>query len=71
MRPRCSPVQGGLTNLTKIVDDILVFSDTLEGHWAAMGAFFERCHEHSISLNRAKTKLARPEVAFAGYILFR
>lgn len=59
----------GLTGLTKIVDDILVFSNTLEGHWVAVRAFLKRCREFGISLNRAKTRLALGEVKFAGFVL--
>lgn len=61
----------GLKGLSKIVDDVLVFSDTLEEHVEAVWAFFQRCREHGISLNRAKTRLALGEVKFAGYILSR
>ena len=53
------------------MDDVLIFSDTLEEHVGAVRAFFERCRAHGISLNRAKTRLAREEVKFAGYVLSR
>ena len=59
----------GLKGLSKIVDDVLMFSDMLEDHVAAVRAFFVRCREHGISLNRLKTRLARPEVKFAGFLL--
>ena len=61
----------GLKGLSKIVDDVLVFSDTLQEHIEAVRAFFERCRAHGISLNRAKTRIAREEVKFAGYVLSR
>ena len=61
----------GLSNLSKIVDDVLVFADTFAGHRDAVRAFLSRCREHRITLNRAKTKLGLQSVKFAGYVVGR
>ena len=61
----------GLANVSKIVDDVLVYANTFAEHQAAVRAFLERCQLHGITLNRAKTKLGLPQVKFAGFMIGR
>lgn len=61
----------GLDNVSKIVDDVLVYAETLAEHQEAVERFLERCRVHGITLNRAKTRLAAPQVKFAGYLVGR
>lgn len=59
----------GLSSISKIVDDVLVFDDTFAGHKKAVRAFLERCRDHCITLNRKKTTLGQSQVKFAGYMV--
>lgn len=61
----------GLEAVSKIVDDVLVFAKTFPEHQAAVRAFLERCREHSITLNRKKTRLGQAQVKFAGFLVGR
>ena len=59
----------GLTNVTSVVEDVLVFSPTLEQHKEHVRLVLKRCHEHGIQLNRTKTHLAKQEIDYCGYRL--
>ena len=59
----------GLKGITKIVDDILIASETYEQHVQFIRELLERCRESHITLNRKKMMLAKPKVKFAGYVV--
>ncbi|XP_043223982.1 uncharacterized protein K02A2.6-like [Amphibalanus amphitrite] len=59
----------GLNNFVKVVDDILVYSKTLEEHERHLRALLDRCREHSITLNEKKFFCAVEEVSFCGFTL--
>ena len=68
---RCDKMLHGLNGITKIVDDILVTSETFEQHVDDVRALLQRCSESNITLNRKKLMLGRSKVKFAGYIVGR
>ena len=61
----------GLENFDKVVDDILVYSETLEEHERHLRALLDldRCREHGITLNAQKFCCAAAEVPFCGVTL--
>ena len=59
----------GLTGYKKVVDDVVIYSNTLEEHGRDVRAFMTRCQEKGISLNRKKLQLAKQEVKFSGFII--
>ena len=61
----------GLNNITKIVDDILIASETYEQHVSDIRELMDRCKANHITLNHKKMMLGRKKVKFAGYIISR
>ena len=59
---RCDKMLHGLNGITKIVDDILVTSETFEQHVDDVRALLQRCSESNITLNRKKLILGRSKV---------
>ena len=59
----------GLTNSTSVVEDILVYSPTLEQHKEHVKLVLDRCREHGIQLNKAKMQFAKETVDYCGYRL--
>ena len=59
----------GLDNFVKVVDDILVYSETLEDHERHLRALLDRCREHGITLNEKKFHCASDEVTYCGFSL--
>ena len=59
----------GLNGITKIVDDILIASETMEEHYEDIHELLKRCKEKQITLNRKKLMLWRQKVEFAGYMI--
>ena len=62
-------LQGMSDNYRKVVDDIVVFSSTLEEHVQHVRELLLRCEERGISLNLGKLQLAQRSVKFAGFIV--
>ena len=58
-----------LENLYKLVDDLLVATETEAQHKKAVRALLKRCRETDITLNPDKMVLGQDEVKFAGYII--
>ena len=61
----------GLNNITKIVDDILIASETYEQHVSDIRELMDRCKANHITLNHKKMMLGRNKVKFAGYTIGR
>ena len=59
----------GLTRYKKIVDDVVIYSRTMEEHVRDVRTFMRRCEEKVISLNRQKLQLAQSSVKFAGFMI--
>ena len=53
----------------RVVDDVVIFSDTLEEHVQHVREFLSRCETRGISLNLDKLQLAQRSVQFAGFVL--
>ena len=66
---RCDQALKGINGITKIVDDVLIASETYERHKNDVLEFLKRCKEHNITLNRRKKMLGRSKVKFAGYAI--
>jgi hypothetical protein len=57
----------GLTNVQKVVDDILVHSQTFKQHIETVISVLRRCREHGITLSKKKFVFCNQQVQFAGY----
>ena len=53
----------------KVVDDVVIFSSSLEEHIQHVREFLSRCEERGISLNLGKLQLAKRSVKFAGFVV--
>ena len=56
-----------LDNYSKVVDDILVYDESLEDNYKHVKQVLERCRENKITLNAKKFRFAESNVIFAGY----
>ena len=56
-----------ILNVEKVVDDILIHTETFKDHISSIIAILERCRHHSITLNPAKFTFAAESVDFVGY----
>ncbi len=59
----------GLLGVAAIVDDILVYGHTKEGHDAHLHAMLERTRERGIKLNKERSIIFVPKVNYFGYTL--
>ena len=59
----------GLSNVEKVMDDVIVFDDNFDQHVDRVRALLLRCREHGITLNPDKFKFAEKEVKFVGFII--
>ena len=59
----------GLSNVEKVMDDVIVFDDNFDQHVDRVRALLLRCREHGITLNPDKFKFAEKEVKFAGFTI--
>ena len=64
-------LQGLSENYRKVVDDVVIFSSTLEEHVQHVREFLSRCEAKGISLNLGKLQLAQRSVKFAGFVVSR
>ena len=55
----------GVPNIKRVVEDILVYSDTIEEHHKAVTKVLAACNKHSISINPDKIEYCKPMVKFA------
>ena len=56
----------GLTNIRKIVDDVVAYDDEEHQHVEHVRAILRRCKDRPISLNREKLQFCQTKVRFAG-----
>ena len=59
----------GLRDFQRIVDDVVVYDETVTEHESHLRAFLQRCVERGISLNAKKFRFAESEARFAGFML--
>ena len=53
----------------KIVDDIITWSDTIEGAFLRICSLLSHCNKHGLVFSPQKFKFARKEVEFAGFLI--
>ena len=51
---RCDKALGGLDGITKIVNDVLIASESFERHAEDIRKLLQRCSESNITLNRKR-----------------
>ncbi len=66
---RTDAALAGLSNMSKVVDDIIVYGSDLEEHINDVRQLLLRCRESGITLNKKKFQLAKNNVKFAGYVV--
>ena len=59
----------GLKCVEKVVDDLLVHSQSLDEHITHVRDLLQRCRETGITLSKKKFNFAKKEVNFVGYII--
>ena len=62
-------VIAGLSNVEKVMDDVIVFDDNFNQHVDRVRALLLRCREHGITLNPDKFKLSEKEVQCVGFTI--
>lgn len=65
--------KSGLTNVNVLVylDDIIVLSETFNGHLNNLGQCFARMRQFNLRMNRTKCKFACDEVVYLGHVISR
>ena len=58
-----------VSNVTKVLDDNCIYSQTFDAHVRHVRAFLQRCREKGIHLSEEKSVFAQPEVEFVGAVL--
>ena len=53
------------------MDDVLIFSETMEAHVQDLRVVYERLAEDRMYINTEKCTFAQPEVAYCGFIVGR
>jgi hypothetical protein len=61
----------GLSNVEKVVDDLLVHDVSLAEHVLHVRQVLQRCRDNAITLSREKFVFAQPAVKYVGYIVTR
>jgi Reverse transcriptase (RNA-dependent DNA polymerase) len=56
-------------NVARVVEDVLVYSDTEEQHEEAVARVLEAMDRHDISVNLEKVQFCLPRVKFGGFVL--
>lgn len=64
-------VLDGVANTMTYLDDIIVFTDTLEEHMATLDMVFQRMRAHNLQLQPAKCNLLLSEVTYLGHRITR
>ena len=59
----------GVPNIRRVVEDVLIYSETWAEHEKTVEAVWSACDRQGISLNVGKIQFARPEVKFGGFIV--
>lgn len=64
-------VLGSLLNNGTInyLDDIIVYSETLEQHFELLSTIFQRLKQHNIKLKLSKCTFVQPEVEYLGHVI--
>ena len=57
----------GLTGVVCVADDVIIHGKTLEDHDKHLDAFFGRCREKNVKLNKEKLVLRSCSITFKGH----
>ncbi|CAL8135979.1 unnamed protein product [Orchesella dallaii] len=57
----------GISNVEKVVEDILIYDEDLKTHTSRVTEVIQRCINHGMTLNAKKFQFARHEVDWCGY----
>ena len=57
----------GLSNVEKVMDDVIVHDENCEQHFERIRSLLLRCREHGITLNPDKFKFAENEENYVGF----
>jgi hypothetical protein len=66
---RVSAIFDDIPNCRRIIEDILIFSETYEEHISLVQQVFQRAADNQIAINTGKIQFAQPSVLLGGYIL--
>jgi len=66
---RLEEIFDGFPNYRRVVEDILVFSETWEEHVDLVHRLFRLAAEHNIAINVGKIVFGQPSVLFGGYVV--
>lgn len=66
---RCEIALVGLVNMSKNVDDILVYDTKYDKHSKHVWNVLQRCREHGITLNQLKFTFAELRVHYCGFTI--
>ena len=66
---RLAEIFDGFPNYRRVVEDILVFSETWEEHVDLVRRLFHLAAEHNIAINVGKIVFGQPSVLFGGYVV--
>ena len=69
MQHQLDQVLSGISGVTGISDDILIWGDTAEQHDSALHELLTRCQNVGIRLNREKIQYKQTIVTLYGYVL--
>ena len=59
----------GLPFATAYLDDILIFSETLQDHFSHFVTVFDRLRQHGLKLKRKKCSFLQSETHYLGFII--
>lgn len=66
---RMATIFDDLPDCRRVVESFVIFSRTIAEHQVAVRRIFTHAVKHYVSFNAVKTQLAKPSVAFGGYII--
>ena len=59
----------GISNVGKVVDDIVVYDNDMSAHIDRVRMILQKCRENQVTLSKSKFIFGRPEATYCGYIL--
>ena len=63
------PSSISVRDFEKIMDDIITYSDTVEGAFQRICSILSHCNKNGLMFNSKKFRFVRREVEFAGFLI--